>query len=179
MTVAAELERKPLRNYGAPPDNGCHLHPKCLECPEPRCIEDVSLPLAVTRAGRVAALVKEGLTSRQIAERLHYSVQVVEQHRRRWKAGKPSYKIFTEEDVKLITFWAGKISRAEIARMLGVAPVTLNRFTARAGLNLKKASRHTCVRLTIGKPGEDSRAGGTSLPGGRGAASPSPAQKNE
>jgi len=31
-----------MRRYydGHPPDTGCHLHPKCTECPEPVCIYD-------------------------------------------------------------------------------------------------------------------------------------------
>lgn len=63
-------------------DTGCELAPSCLECPFPRCIEE--LPGGVTRAARhkrnneLIQRAKEGISTAQLAEEFGISRRSVQ-----------------------------------------------------------------------------------------------------
>ena len=73
---------------GHPPDRGCALHPRCLECPEPQCVEDTlpgcrarsvhpSARRPPSRRGEAVLLRGQGLSLRAIARRLGVTRQCV------------------------------------------------------------------------------------------------------
>jgi len=65
-----ELDRDPLE-YANWRDTGCDLHPSCLQCPLPRCIEEQSRgrqrQKMEKRAAAMQALASAGSTVREIA----------------------------------------------------------------------------------------------------------------
>lgn len=92
-----ELDRDPLE-YANWRDTGCDLHPCCLECPLPRCIEEQSRgrqrQKMEVRAADMQALASAGSTVREIAAVYSVSERTVQRelHRRgkigeerRWK----------------------------------------------------------------------------------------------
>ena len=69
----------PLPTY--PPDQGCDLAPRCLQCPFPECRYDregTAKRLSFVLAGKEAARLRaEGNTTDQIAEKLRCSKRAV------------------------------------------------------------------------------------------------------
>jgi len=63
-------------------DRGCELAPKCLDCPFDKCQQEIirreqKLRLA-ERATEVWTLAKQGLTTRQIADKLGIGMKTVQ-----------------------------------------------------------------------------------------------------
>lgn len=71
-----------LLEYGNWKDEGCELHPSCLACPLPRCIEELPRGRQKWRMQeRTAAMLRlkdGGLTAREIASLYRVSVRTVQ-----------------------------------------------------------------------------------------------------
>jgi hypothetical protein len=63
-------------------DEGCAVHPSCLHCPAPRCLEeaprDKQRARTANRAAGMAALRDQGVPPREIARRFHISLRTVQ-----------------------------------------------------------------------------------------------------
>lgn len=66
-------------------DTGCQLHPSCLDCPLPRCVEDEPRSKQRLRQGATAAtvnkLLAEGYTQVHIARRLGVSPRTIRRYK--------------------------------------------------------------------------------------------------
>jgi DNA-binding NarL/FixJ family response regulator len=71
----------PHKDEHYPPDRGCALAPKCLECPFPDCIEGNPEHQAQQRAARyaeIARLADAGLSRAAIAEHVGFTERTVQ-----------------------------------------------------------------------------------------------------
>ncbi len=82
--LTASPPRPPAKCKQGYQDTGCHLHPSCLECPRERCIyEEYRHPFRGTtpaqrrKEDQVVALVRQGLSAREIAMKLHLSHRTI------------------------------------------------------------------------------------------------------
>ena len=65
-----------------PADTGCELHPKCLDCPFPKCKEDIpaTKKVGIKRQETIQKLKAKGKKTKEIASIVGLSVRTVRKY---------------------------------------------------------------------------------------------------